>query len=391
MEKFGTHSTFNGSFKNSYSVPVDAAYAFGLLFIICGIAAFAFNAAILFVLFCRRRSLFSHVFYIMIFNFALIDLLKSLCSIVWALKLLPVGVTSSMFFMKIDQLVLMVLRFSNLATILNLLMITLNEYLFIVYPLRYRQIVTRCRVIALLVICWLAAWTFTVSILLLGSREQSIYIKPDCLARRAVETNMTGKPLPSSCYVRSGTSLDSQFVYNVGIIFFCFMCLVISIVCYTALIRVISRIVKSDAEMMNANEYKICAENGEQKRTHKQLLKRNKYVIVIGSVIMIYTVYLISYSAIQILYVSRLARMLSFMRASISRKSMYYARWIFQSLICLHSLLQPLCYFRMREFRTMFKGIMCRWCRKEMQFSENIFLSMSENVFHRRSTQPLLH
>ncbi|VDM47933.1 unnamed protein product [Toxocara canis] len=274
-----------------------------MLFIICGIAAFAFNAAILFVLFCRRRSLFSHVFYIMIFNFALIDLLKSLCSIVWALKLLPVGVTSSMFFMKIDQLVLMVLRFSNLATILNLLMITLNEYLFIVYPLRYRQIVTRCRVIALLVICWLAAWTFTVSILLLGSREQSIYIKPDCLAR--------------PCYVRSGTSLDSQFVYNVGIIFFCFMCLVISIVCYTALIRVISRIVKSDAEHIMTIFFAI-------------------YVAEINVLI--------------------LRRMLSFMRASISRKSMYYARWIFQSLICLHSLLQPLCYFRMREFRTMFKG-----------------------------------
>uniref|UniRef100_A0A9J2Q5D6 G-protein coupled receptors family 1 profile domain-containing protein n=1 Tax=Ascaris lumbricoides TaxID=6252 RepID=A0A9J2Q5D6_ASCLU len=245
MQKDASYRSFNGSFKYSHSIPTDAAHAFGMLFIVCGIAAFAFNAAILFVLFYRRRSIFSHVFYIMIFNFALIDLLKSLCSIVWALKLLPVGVSSSILFMKIDQLVLMILRFSNLATILNLLMITLNEYLFIVYPLHYRQIVTRCRVIVLLIICWFAAWTFTVSILLIGSREQSIYIKPDCLARRN-----------RSAY------LDLQH---------------------------------------------------------------------------------------------RLA-MLNFMRIGLSRTSMYYARWIFQSLMCLHSLLQPLCYFRMREFRAMFKA-----------------------------------
>ncbi|VDK55916.1 unnamed protein product [Anisakis simplex] len=186
LEKLKALSNFTstGSFKSSHSIPVDAAYAFGLLFILCGIAAFLFNFTILYVFFRRRRSFFSHVFYIMIFNFALIDLLKSICSIVWALKLLPFGITSSMVFMKIDQLTLMILRFSNLATILNLLMITLNEYLFIVYPLRYRQIVTRCRVIALIIVCWLSAWIFTVSILLIGSREQSIYIKPDCIAKR---------------------------------------------------------------------------------------------------------------------------------------------------------------------------------------------------------------
>lgn len=71
------------SFKYSHSIPTDAAHAFGMLFIVCGIAAFAFNAAILFVLFYRRRSIFSHVFYIMIFNFALIDLLKSISLFVY--------------------------------------------------------------------------------------------------------------------------------------------------------------------------------------------------------------------------------------------------------------------------------------------------------------------
>ncbi|VDK19743.1 unnamed protein product [Anisakis simplex] len=151
--------------------------------------------------------------------------------------------------------------------------------------------------------------------------------------------------LVAACYVRSGTSLDSQFVFNVGVIVFCFTCLIISIICYTALIRVISRYLSCHKYLVKSNGFLI----GEQKRTHKHILKRNKYVIVIGSVIMIYTVYLISYSAIQFLYVSRLTRFKKILFSFFTR-SMFYLRWIFQSLMCLHSLLQPLCYFRMREF-----------------------------------------
>ncbi|VDK28389.1 unnamed protein product [Gongylonema pulchrum] len=174
--------------------PLQAAHIFGTIFISSGIAAMIFNATILAVLFRLRRSIFSNVFYILIFNFVLIDLLRSICSIVWALKLLPVGISSSMYFMKADQLALMILRFSNLATILNLLMITLNEYIYIVYPLRYRQFVTSSylsfpyvtfslRIALLISICWGVAWAFTISILFSGSRKQSIYIKPNCIAR----------------------------------------------------------------------------------------------------------------------------------------------------------------------------------------------------------------
>lgn len=48
--------------------------------------------------------------------------------------------------------------------------------------------------------------------------------------------------------------------------------------------------------------------SGDFNRAKKQLLKRNKYIIVIGSVLAVYTVYLISYSAIKFLFLSRLKR-----------------------------------------------------------------------------------
>ncbi|VDK29216.1 unnamed protein product [Gongylonema pulchrum] len=135
------------------------------------------------------------------------------------------------------------------------------------------------------------------------------------------------------CFVRSGqASNNTEFIYNIAIIVFCCICLVISIACYGVLIRIISGIIKADASVS----------------LQFQLLKRNKYVIVIGSVLVIYTVYLISYSAIKFLFVSS-------SRLGISRTGMYYVRWAFQTMMCLHALLQPLCYFRMREFRNVFK------------------------------------
>lgn len=57
--------------------------------------------------------------------------------------MLPAGISTSMYFMKADQYALMILRFANLATILNLLILTLNEYVYIIYPFHYRRLVTK--------------------------------------------------------------------------------------------------------------------------------------------------------------------------------------------------------------------------------------------------------
>uniref|UniRef100_A0A0R3S6F0 G_PROTEIN_RECEP_F1_2 domain-containing protein n=1 Tax=Elaeophora elaphi TaxID=1147741 RepID=A0A0R3S6F0_9BILA len=292
--------------------PIQAAHTFGALFIGCGVAALIFNLTIIVTL-CRvRRNILSRTFYLLIFNFAIIDLLKSTCSVIWALKMLPVGISTSMYFMKADQFALMILRFANLATILNLLMLTLNEYVYIMYPFHYRRIVNNTRVILLIAICWILAWSFTLSILFVGSRKQSIYIKPDCL--------MKGK------YLSHTLSNDGNY-------------------------------------------------HREFHRAKKQLLKRNKYIIVIGSVLAIYTVYLISYSAIKFLFVSRLKSS----RLGLSRTAMYYVRWGFQTLMCLNTLLQPLCYFRMHEFRSAFKTVIFRHNRCESLMAETTYLSITES------------
>lgn len=51
----------------------------------------------------------------------------------------------------------------------------------------------------------------------------------------------------TACFVRnSQISNNTEYIYNVSVIVFCFVCLFISIACYSRLIRVISRIIKGD-------------------------------------------------------------------------------------------------------------------------------------------------
>nr|CRZ23596.1 Bm4526 [Brugia malayi] len=397
---------------SSWMPPTQSAHIFGAIFIGCGVAALIFNAAIMITLCHLRRNILSRVFYLLIFNFAIIDLLKSTCSIIWALKMLPAGISTSMYFMKADQFALMILRFANLATILNLLILTLNEYVYIIYPFHYRRLVTNTRVTLLIVTCWIIAWGLTLSILFFGSRKQSIYVKPDCLMKRkhfsqhvnneaitttittiAITTTITTTTkatttavtdnisyslrLPSSCFIRnSQISNNTEFVYNIVVIVFCFVCLVISVACYGGLIRVISKIVKNDTSIAIDNDCQANDSlNGEFNRTRKRLLKRNKYVIVIGSVLAIYTVYLISYSAIKFLFVSRLKSS----RLGISFTAMYYVRWGFQTLMCINTLLQPLCYFRMQEFRSTFKTVIFRRKQSKSLIAETTYLSTTES------------
>lgn len=116
----------------------EIAFRFAIVFCTFGLVAVLVNIFVMFLLLRHWRRMFRHVFYLLVLNFALIDILKGLCLILWSgmiLKPPPTDQLSRIVAMKIDQITLVVLRTCNLETIFNLLMITFNEYFFIKYPL----------------------------------------------------------------------------------------------------------------------------------------------------------------------------------------------------------------------------------------------------------------
>lgn len=79
-------------------------------------------------------------------------MLQAICLILFVMKNF-VENTSGVY--EFDVYLLMVLRFCNLATIFNLLTITLNEYVYIKIPLRYASIVRPKRVLVTVALGWL--------------------------------------------------------------------------------------------------------------------------------------------------------------------------------------------------------------------------------------------
>ncbi|VDK56973.1 unnamed protein product [Anisakis simplex] len=83
------------------------------------------------------------------------------------------------------------------------------------------------------------------------------------------------------------------------------------------------------------------------RRWRKHLMSRHKYLIVIGSVLFVDILFLFPYSGIQMVAFLHLNNVLTTSHLST------LIRWGLQILIGVHSVCQPLCYFRMTEFRRL--------------------------------------
>nr|CAD2146532.1 unnamed protein product [Meloidogyne enterolobii] len=76
-------------------------------------------------------------------------------------------------------------------------------------------------------------------------------------------------------------------------------------------------------------------------------MSRHKYLIVIGTVLFVDVLFLFPYSGIQMVALLHLNNLLATSQMST------LIRWGLQILIGVHSVCQPLCYFRMKEFRRL--------------------------------------
>uniref|UniRef100_A0A915HMC0 G-protein coupled receptors family 1 profile domain-containing protein n=1 Tax=Romanomermis culicivorax TaxID=13658 RepID=A0A915HMC0_ROMCU len=403
--------------------------------IILGILALLLNLTILFVLIIKRRFMFKNVFYILIFNFALIDCLKGVCLIAYASRLLKSGKNHqiNMSIMKFDQYVTVIFRFCNLATILNLLLITLNEYVFIKHPFLYNRWVKRKLALFFICLNWVLCLSFTIgsSTAKAKARPSGFFVSHNYTRSMKIRTSydevdddtnvregwhiinhqnremfhaVEGVIFSSTKtwyldansdqnIVRFGSNkeMDVHYIFSFTIIFFCLLCLMVVLICYTAFIRIIRAIRLADSRLYSnanrASDHDVeCAgqryssnpldhhrPSVEERKIKGQLLKRNKYAIVIGSVILVYTTYLLTYSAIQVFQYLHLSQEPSGGngdtvdgRRSSDDVRRYQTsgvvRWSLLLLLGLHSIFQPLCYFRMREFRRFVVATVCCCC-----------------------------
>ncbi|CAI5439680.1 unnamed protein product [Caenorhabditis angaria] len=312
------------------------ARRFGICYIVLGILAIIVNIVIFTSIILRRRHTFSQVFYIIILNFTIIDTIKGVSSILFAIKHVTSDLSSeSSWAVIVDQYGGVLLRFTNLTTIMNVLLITLNEFIFICYPLRYSSIVTKHRVLISIVSSWFLAAFLVILNMWASFQHKTFMIDDEC------------KEEMEECLQFNKSSLFKFFLFHLMLVVFCLTCLAVTVGCYLVLFKIISNLMKSDAKF----QAEVDLLNDENPQA-KNIARRRKYVLMIGSVIVVYTVFLVTYAVIQTIHVINI-------RSRNLSDGMITLKFVCYLFISFHSLLQPFCFMRMKEFRNILKRTIC--------------------------------
>nr|CDP98925.1 Bm3869, isoform c [Brugia malayi] len=103
----------------------------------------------------------------------------------------------------------------------------------------------------------------------------------------------------------------------------------------------------------------------EKSRRHwkSHLMCKYKHLVVIGTVLFVYILFLLPYSGIQLVAILHVTNVI------VVPSHFALIKWSLQILTGLHAICQPLCYFRMVEFRLL--ACSGRQIRQQRSFSSN--------------------
>uniref|UniRef100_A0AC34QHJ0 G-protein coupled receptors family 1 profile domain-containing protein n=1 Tax=Panagrolaimus sp. JU765 TaxID=591449 RepID=A0AC34QHJ0_9BILA len=349
---------------------------------ILGALCLLLNLFVIFALIRNRRRVLRNVFYVLVLHCAIVDLIRGTCLIAWGMPHLVIHNMHTMrdrlFALKINQFTLIILRSCNLLTIFNLLVFTTNEFIVIKYPLHYRRCFRRRTVLVILAFSWLISLFFGV-----GSVFSNFFESAHSVMVLNNDTALFNSDSyePNAVTRREIAGISINVVSMMMIFVLCYLCLFTVLICYGTILRTIRKFHSFDNkggfhseesqrittrslycrhdDSTKTNTSSIGGQsmdddpNNPNKRcnSHRKwkshLMSRHKYLIVIGSVLFVDVLFLFPYSGIQLVAFLHLNNML----ATSPKSTMI--RWGLQILIGIHSVCQPLCYFRMNEFRRL--------------------------------------
>ncbi|GMR59946.1 hypothetical protein PMAYCL1PPCAC_30141, partial [Pristionchus mayeri] len=312
--------------RNNESAFLEMSQVERLACLILGIISIFLNSFVILALLRYRRRMLKNVFYVIVLNCAILDLTR-------AFLLTGVGGLQVFFSLRVTWVFTTWVRMKfllkplNLMTIFNLLVFTTNEFVVIRYPLHYRRYCRRRVILSVILAC--------------------------------------------TCGVPTGISLGSHWetftrdIIAAGenmIALLCYVCLV----CYGFILRTIRKFHRAEqngefiaegqkinhrATMKPCEGCSECQEPLRRCNSHRKwrshLMSRHKYLIVIGTVLLVNVLFLIPYSGIQILHFLHVKEVI---RLTMMSRFLQHLATV---MIGVHAVCQPLCYFRMTEFRRL--------------------------------------
>lgn len=341
---------------------------------ILGFLSIILNLYIIGTIIRHRKRVLKNVFYVMVLHCAIVDLLRGCCLIVWGLPHVVISnrtaVHDRLLVLKINQFTIIILRSCNLLTIFNLLVFTCNEFIVIRYPLLYRRHSRRRVVFICLLLSWLISLTFGIGTVFSNffHSAHSVFVVRSADEESARNGTFYSNSTQERRLTRRASVMSLNMLSMLMIFFLCYLSLFIVLICYGSIMCTIrrfrgqnllekgslhslhsKRIVKSGMQRTDSLQLLSDGMNSNKNWRHwkTHLMSRHKYLIVIGSVLFVDVLFLFPYSGIQLVALLHLSNVL------VTDHRSALIRWCLQILVGTHAVCQPLCYFRMTEFRRL--------------------------------------
>lgn len=357
----------------------------GWVTFVFSVASIALNSFIVIVIMANRKYLLKKVFYLLVLHCSTVDLLRAILLSVWCLPMLDIFSSESVLLLtEAKKWIVIVLRSLHLLTIINLLLFTANEYIVVSRPLQHRTNKGKKIIFIFIVISWLVSFAFTLSSVWAKSRgtlstvmcipspyttddsidgfpnitftNGSTFLLPNTnfsnVATAGLHTNnfypnSSADEIFRNCrFVREGSNAEElQYPFIFTIIILCIFCLITTVTCYIIILKRIRSFKNSnDFNLGEQNCRKNCGKSDGKRTNAIHTFVENKYIMVIGSVLAVNIMFIVPYSTIQLMqYMS-----LKYDHEYITWK--VHPKLVAHFLIGVHSVLQPLCYFRMKDF-----------------------------------------
>ncbi|KAK6107493.1 7 transmembrane receptor (rhodopsin family) protein [Brugia pahangi] len=361
---------------------------------ILGCLCIILNLFIISIIIRHRKKILKNIFYILVFHCSIVDLLRGCCLIIWGLPHTLISnytaIYDRLLILKISKFATMILRSCNLLTIFNLLIFTCNEFTVVHYPLFYRHRFRRRIVLIYLLFSWLISFIPGIVSLVFSN-----FFKSSQVTTISNDNNYQSNGTFYSTGMRSNWRITNRrtalMFVNIASMFvtflFCYLSLLIVLFSYGSIMCTIRRLRKANSMnedlslplrlKRNVSVFKLTSDrtnslqsvfsrnNSEKSRCHwkSHLMCKYKHLVVIGTVLFVYILFLLPYSGIQLVAILHVTNVI------VVPSHFALIKWSLQILTGLHAICQPLCYFRMVEFRLL--ACSGRQIRQQRSFSSN--------------------
>ncbi|KAL3985070.1 7 transmembrane receptor (rhodopsin family) protein [Acanthocheilonema viteae] len=342
---------------------------------ILGCLCVTLNFFIISIIIKYRKKILNNIFYVLVFHCSIVDLLRGCCLILWGLPRTLISnntaIDDRLLILKISQFTTTMLRSCNLLTIFNLLLFTCNEFTVVHYPLFYKHYFERRTILICLFFSWLISFTPGIASMIFSNflrSSHSTVMSDDDSDNNHNETFYNNNIRE---YIARHRAINVASM--LAIFFFCYLSLFIMLFCYCSIICTIRRFYRK--KLMNEDlsplpprlkrnifilkliskrtdsaqlfSGKHNSSGRSRRHCRNDLMHKHKYVIVIGTILFVYILFLLPYSGIQLIEILHVTNIIT------TPSHFALIKWSLQILTGMHAACQPLCYFRMVEFRRL--------------------------------------